>query len=114
MHTIEMPFIYGDWTYYGLGPLIFRPDNQEGWEALSESMVKYLGYFCSYRSSFRSNRRAMETLVQQRGRAKAHSFGCGCDPNSHPNEVTSKNAAIGNYLFIWQTGGQAGRIHWAF
>jgi len=45
MHTIEMPFIYGDWTYYGLGPLIFRPDNQEGWEALSESMVKYWATF---------------------------------------------------------------------
>jgi len=47
MHTIEMPFIFGNWNSYmgGLGSLLFRPDNQEGWEALSESMVKYWATF---------------------------------------------------------------------
>jgi para-nitrobenzyl esterase len=45
MHTIEMPFIYGDWTYYGLGAFIFRPDNQEGWESLSDSITKYWATF---------------------------------------------------------------------
>jgi len=45
MHTIEMPFLYGDWNFYGLGPFIFRSDNQEGWLALSDSMVAYWASF---------------------------------------------------------------------
>jgi para-nitrobenzyl esterase len=44
-HTLELPFLYGDWSWYGSGQLIFRQDNQEGWQGLSESMVKYWGSF---------------------------------------------------------------------
>ena len=45
MHTIEIPFIFGHWTLYGLEPFIFRPDNQEGWEALHDAMVEYWASF---------------------------------------------------------------------
>ena len=44
-HMLEMPFLYGDWSWYGLGPFIFRPDNQAGWQGLSESMVNYWASF---------------------------------------------------------------------
>jgi para-nitrobenzyl esterase len=44
-HSLEIPFIFGNWTAYPFGALIFRPDNQEGWEALSNSMVEYWSTF---------------------------------------------------------------------
>ena len=44
-HALELPFIFGEWTFWGLEPYIFRPDNAEGREALSLSMVKYWSTF---------------------------------------------------------------------
>jgi para-nitrobenzyl esterase len=44
-HSFELPFIFGEWTFYGLEPFVFRPDNQEGREALSDSMVEYWASF---------------------------------------------------------------------
>jgi para-nitrobenzyl esterase len=44
-HGLEIPFIFGEWTYFGLEPYIFRQDNQEGREALSDSMVEYWASF---------------------------------------------------------------------
>jgi para-nitrobenzyl esterase len=44
-HTLELPFIFGDWTWYGWGPLIFQPGNQAGWKELSDIMVQYWASF---------------------------------------------------------------------
>jgi len=44
-HSLELPFIFGEWTFYGLESFIFRPDNQEGREALSDSMIEYWASF---------------------------------------------------------------------
>ena len=44
-HGLEIPFIFGEWTYGGIEQLIFRSDNQEGREALSDAMVKYWAFF---------------------------------------------------------------------
>ena len=44
-HSLEIPFIFGSWTAYPFGAVIFRADNQEGWEALSNSMVEYWSTF---------------------------------------------------------------------
>jgi para-nitrobenzyl esterase len=44
-HGLEIPFIFGEWTYGGLEYFIFRPDNAGGREALSDAMVKYWASF---------------------------------------------------------------------
>jgi carboxylesterase type B len=42
---LEIPFIFGEWTYGYIGQFIFRTDNAKGREALSDSMVKYWAFF---------------------------------------------------------------------
>ncbi len=45
LHSLEIPFIFGSWSAFPFGAFIFRPDNQEGWQALSNSMVEYWSTF---------------------------------------------------------------------
>lgn len=44
-HSLELPFIFGEWWFFGFEPFIFRPDNAAGREALSDSMVQYWSSF---------------------------------------------------------------------
>jgi para-nitrobenzyl esterase len=44
-HSLELPFIFGEWTFYGLEPYVFTPGNQDGRAALSDRMVKYWSSF---------------------------------------------------------------------
>lgn len=44
-HGLELPFIFGEWTYGGLEYVIFRLDNAWGREALSEHMAQYWASF---------------------------------------------------------------------
>lgn len=44
-HMLEIPFIFGEWTYLGFENSIFRPDNKKGRKALSHDMVKYWASF---------------------------------------------------------------------
>jgi len=44
-HGLEIPFFWGNLSFFTMGRILFREENRQGYEGLSEAMMKYLARF---------------------------------------------------------------------